>query len=90
MSDQGEFSYKQTGLSSLVSRALYTSPIPPAPMAETISYGPSCRPASRGIVYSEVSAVRSMRVSAGFVHLLNWALGSLRPQPSSLLPTSLE
>src|ERR1700693_3888692 len=33
--------------SSRVSRARYTSPIPPAPIAETISYGPSREPAFR-------------------------------------------
>src|SRR5262249_29455002 len=32
--------------SSRVSRALYTSPIPPAPIAERISYGPSLDPAT--------------------------------------------
>ena len=40
--------------SSLVSRARYTSPMPPAPMGAMISYGPSCVPASSGIVHPEV------------------------------------
>ena len=35
-----------TSRSSLVSRARYTSPIPPVPMAPTISYGPSFVPAA--------------------------------------------
>src|SRR5262245_22238251 len=35
-----------TARSSRVSRARYTSPIPPAPIAETISYGPSFEPAA--------------------------------------------
>src|ERR1700693_552644 len=34
-----------TVLSSRVSRARYTSPMPPAPIAERISYGPSLEPA---------------------------------------------
>lgn len=34
---------------SRVSRALYTSPIPPAPMRARISYGPSLSPAASGI-----------------------------------------
>ena len=53
--------------SSLVSRALHTSPMPPAPMAETISYGPSCRPASSGIVQGLTNAVQAG--VAGFVDL---------------------
>ena len=32
-----------------VSRALYTSPIPPAPIGERISYVPSLSPAERGM-----------------------------------------
>jgi hypothetical protein len=32
-----------------VSRARYTSPMPPAPSGETISYGPSLVPEARGI-----------------------------------------
>src|SRR5689334_17416119 len=34
---------------SLVSRARYTSPIPPAPSADRISYGPICEPAASDI-----------------------------------------
>src|SRR5262245_55775083 len=37
---------------SRVSRARYTSPIPPAPMAETTSYGPSRAPGPSGITQS--------------------------------------
>src|SRR4029077_19896643 len=33
-----------------VSRARYTSPIPPAPSGETISYGPSLLPRARAII----------------------------------------
>ena len=47
-----------TVLSSLVSRALYTSPMPPASMAETISYGPSFAPASKGIGQNQPSRLR--------------------------------
>ena len=36
-----------TSRSSRVSRARYTSPMPPAPSADRISYGPSCAPAAR-------------------------------------------
>lgn len=36
-----------TGRSSRVSRALYTSPIPPAPAGARISYGPSLSPVDR-------------------------------------------
>src|SRR5438477_6636479 len=34
---------------SLVSRARYTSPMPPAPIGATISYGPRRVPAARGM-----------------------------------------
>src|ERR1022692_550735 len=40
---------------SLVSLARYTSPIPPAPMAERISYGPSLSPDERGMFGSHPS-----------------------------------
>src|ERR1035438_2747226 len=40
---------------SLVSRAFHTSPIPPAPMGERISYGPSLSPTERGILMSQLS-----------------------------------
>ena len=36
--------------SSRVSRALYTSPIPPAPMSARISYGPSLAPAAKAMI----------------------------------------
>src|SRR5215472_471379 len=39
-----------TVLSSRVSFARYTSPIPPAPSGETISYGPSFVPETSGII----------------------------------------
>src|SRR6516164_8548816 len=38
-----------TSRPSLVSRARYTSPIPPAPIGATISYGPSLSPTESGI-----------------------------------------
>src|SRR5687767_144931 len=41
-----------TSRPSCVSRALYTSPMPPAPRGERISYAPSCEPGSRGIAES--------------------------------------
>ena len=39
-----------TSRSSRASRARYTSPIPPAPMAERISYGPRCVPGAMATV----------------------------------------
>src|SRR5215813_10677210 len=39
-----------TSRPSRVSRALYTSPMPPAPIGTTISYGPRRSRATRGIV----------------------------------------
>src|SRR6476469_3892269 len=38
-----------TERSRRVSRARYTSPIPPAPIGETISYGPSLAPGANGM-----------------------------------------
>src|ERR1044072_8691324 len=35
------------------SRALYTSPMPPAPMGARISYGPNRVPAERGMVVND-------------------------------------
>jgi hypothetical protein len=42
---------------SRVSRARYTSPMPPAPRAVTISYGPSLVPADRSITGAHYSAI---------------------------------
>src|SRR5688572_27965608 len=35
---------------SLVSRARYTSPMPPAPSSDTTSYEPTCWPGERGML----------------------------------------
>src|SRR5580658_6144475 len=44
-----------TSRSSLVSRARYTSPIPPAPIGARISYGPSLAPTDSGICVIQLS-----------------------------------
>src|SRR6476620_5037043 len=54
-----------TKRSSRGSRARYTSPIPPAPRAETISYGPRRVPgmrAKRGQLYGRDANVRRLNV----------------------------
>src|SRR5438132_12548147 len=52
-----------TSRPSRVSRARYTSPIPPAPSGPEISYGPSREPGSRRIVCQEniASSVRAAK-----------------------------
>src|SRR5438045_4156207 len=45
-----------------VSRALYTSPMPPAPIAERISYGPSLEPEERAICAAETSLTNKNRL----------------------------
>src|SRR5882724_10123043 len=47
--NNGGRSFSATSRPSLVSRARYTSPIPPAPSGATISYGPSFVPEVRAI-----------------------------------------
>src|SRR5213080_3722458 len=47
-----------TDRSSRVSRARYTSPIPPAPSGATTSYGPSCVPVDRIMIEPDY-AIRS-------------------------------
>jgi hypothetical protein len=50
-----------TTRSSRVSRARYTSPMPPVPRGDTISYGPSLEPEAKGTVaqnYKPPSIIR--------------------------------
>ena len=53
--------FSATSRPSFASRARYTSPIPPAPMAPVISYGPSLLPAlsTRSLLSLVISAGRS-------------------------------
>src|SRR6266498_1705764 len=60
-----------TSLSSFLSRALYTSPIPPAPRGAKTSYGPSREPAFRDtlaeIIGRSLPYPRSGRVPFGYL-----------------------
>src|SRR6266850_7113400 len=49
VANSGGRSFNATSRPSLVSRARYTSPMPPAPSGATISYGPSFVPEVRAI-----------------------------------------
>src|SRR5579864_3358646 len=78
--------------SSRVSRARYTSPIPPAPTGARITYGPNLSPAESGIPKTPFSLSNQTSV------LLDWAIRKLSlrtPRPterdssSGLLPTDL-
>jgi hypothetical protein len=71
-----------TARSRRVSRALYTSPMPPAPSAERISYGPSRVPGVRAkrVDYTGAAAARTITLGDGAV--FRWrTLIAVRPAP---------
>src|ERR1051326_29078 len=57
-----------TSRPNLVSRARYTSPIPPAPIRPRISYGPSFSPTDRGIFRIQLKFSRSKRSGLWLVY----------------------
>src|SRR5262245_8831549 len=62
--------FSATSLFSFVSRARYTSPIPPDPRAERISYGPSREPHARGMNLFHRHAL--LQLFAPVEHDCNW------------------
>src|SRR5262245_9222843 len=64
----GDRTFTATSRSNLVSRALYTSPMPPAPSAASTSYGPSRAPGDklRGMRHCRAYAARGGREGFGY------------------------
>ena len=62
-----ESPFTATERSSRVSRALYNSPMPPAPSGERISYGPSLSPLLRGITFP-LFYPKTRNALKGFIH----------------------
>src|SRR5215469_14799448 len=78
-----------TSRSSLVSRARYTSPIPPAPIGARISYGPNFSPAERDIGVSDQSnkagSSRQFKVGRALVREMTWPAGNVRAPNFTLI-----
>src|ERR1700761_8883910 len=75
-----------TSRPSRASRALYTSPMPPAPTSDTISYGPSFVPAGRAKVRGLYNGVVQRTGLSYFVLMIAKAEGHRRRRQPSWLP----